>query len=65
MVAVDESQMEIAAINAIDKMEQDFLREYYMIAERDKAAGKDFNKVARDEMQKAQFQFAMLRKIEK
>ena len=36
-----------------------------MIQERDKQAGKDFNKVARDEMVKAQHHFDMLRKIAK
>ena len=36
-----------------------------MIAEKDKAAGKDFNKVVHDEMVRAQLDFAELRKIEK
>ena len=39
-------------------MEQEYLREYYMIQDRDKAAGKDFNKVAHDEMVLAQLDFA-------
>lgn len=36
-----------------------------MIAEKDKANGKDFNKYAHDEMVKAQHHFDMLRKMER
>ena len=55
----------MAAISAIDRLEQEYLVEYYMLAEKDKAAGKDFNKVAHDKMVQMQFHFDMLRKMER
>ena len=45
-------------------MEQEYLREYYLIREKDMVAGKDFNKVAHDEMVRAQFDFGQMRKFE-
>lgn len=65
LATLDSESMEIAALSAIDAMEQDYLREYYTIADKDKASGKDFNKVAHDEMVKAQHHFDMLRKMER
>lgn len=55
----------MAAISAIDRMEQEYLHEYYLLKEKDKNAGKDLNKVAHDEMVRMQHHFSMLRKIEK
>ena len=52
-------------LSKIDQMEQEYLREYYLIKEKDKAAGKDFNKVAHDEMVRAQFDFDQMRKFER
>ena len=46
-------------------MEQAYLKEYYMLVEKDKAAGKDFNKVRHDEMVRAQWNFAGMRKVER
>jgi hypothetical protein len=43
----------VAAISAIDRLEQEYLHEYYLLAEKNKRAGKDFNKVAHDEMVRA------------
>ena len=52
-------------LSKIDQMEQEYLHEYYLIKEKDKAAGKDFNKVAHDEMVRAQFDFDQMRKFER
>ena len=46
-------------------MEQAYLKEYYMLVEKDKAAGKDFNKVRHDDMVRAQWNFAGMRKVER
>ena len=46
-------------------MEQTYLKEYYMLEEKDKAAGKDFNTRRRDEMVRAQHMFAGMRKAER
>lgn len=53
------------AIDRIDRLEQEYLHEYYLLKEKDKAAGKDFNKVAHDDMVKMQHHFGMLRKVER
>ena len=63
-VADDEDGQLSAALSAIEDREQEYLREYYMIVEKDKVAGKDFNKVAHDEMVRAQLDFAQMRKFE-
>ena len=63
-VVTDEEAEHKAAMIAIDKLEQEYLAEYYMLKERDKADGKDFNKVAHDAMVRAQHHFTMLRKLE-
>jgi hypothetical protein len=55
----------VAAIGAIDNLEQEYLQEYYLLKEKDKLAGKDFNQVIHDEMVKAQHHFDMLRKMER
>ena len=65
LTLLDENARELVAISAIDRMEQEYLAEYYMVAEKDKASGKDFNKVAHDKMVRAQHDFDMLRKMEK
>ena len=57
-MADDEDDQLSAALSAIEDMEQKYLAEYYLIVEKDKVAGKDFNKVAHDEMVRAQFDFA-------
>ena len=46
-------------------MEQEYLKEYYYLVEKDKADGKDFNKIRHDEMMSMQFEFAHRRKQEK
>ena len=63
-VADDEDGQLSAALSAIEDREQEYLREYYLIVEKDKVAGKDFNKVAHDEMVRAQLDFAQMRKFE-
>ena len=56
---------QIAALDAIDRLEQEYLAEYYMLAEKDKGAGKDFNRVAHDKMVRLQAHFENLRKMER
>lgn len=65
LTLLDGDVREKVAIAAINRMEQEYLAEYYMLAEKDKAAGKDFNKQAHDKMVRAQHDFDMLRKMER
>ena len=56
LVEIDETLAEI------DRMEQDYLKEYYILVEKDKADGKDFNKLRHDIMVDAQDRFRFMRK---
>jgi len=56
---------EVAVVSEIDQIEQEYLKEYYDLVEKDKAAGKDFNKLRHDQMMDYQFEFALARKEEK
>ena len=53
---VDETLVEI------ERMEQEYLKEYEALVEKDKADGKDFNKLRHDIMVDAQDTFAYMRK---
>ena len=55
LVLVEEKNQEISALSEIDRLEQEYLAEYYKIQEKDKLAGKDFNRYAHDEMVQMQF----------
>ena len=61
----EEKNKELEALSYIDRLEQEYLAEYYMLAEKDKAAGRDFNRVAHDHMVRMQGQFDHMRKVEK
>ena len=60
-----QGSQEVSATSEIDRLEQEYLHEYYLLAEKNKRAGKDLNKVAHDEMVRAQHHFDMLRKVER
>ena len=55
LVEVNETLIEI------DRMEKEYLKEYYALVEKDKADGKDFNKLRHDIMVDAQDKFRYMR----